>query len=174
MNRTQNYHLPQWDASDRIMMQDFNAAMASIENGVSANASVAAKAQAGATAAGAAAAKAQSTADAARSAAQKAQSTADTKPYVTGHYTGNGQTMEIRLGFRPKFLIISGMQGAEENTHYIERCVYSGYTGGNALESRVEFTSTGFRVLVEGGSGSKRRWPRFQVEGRAYDYIAFK
>ena len=35
MNYTTNYHLPQWVESDRIMMEDFNDAMASIETGLS-------------------------------------------------------------------------------------------------------------------------------------------
>ena len=34
MEYTKNYHLPQWVETDRIMMEDFNAAMASIENGL--------------------------------------------------------------------------------------------------------------------------------------------
>ena len=35
MDYTQNYHLPQWEKADRIMMDDFNAAMAGIETGLS-------------------------------------------------------------------------------------------------------------------------------------------
>lgn len=34
MNYTENYHLPQWVKSDRILMEDFNGAMANIENGL--------------------------------------------------------------------------------------------------------------------------------------------
>lgn len=34
MNYTENYHLPQWEESDRIMRTDFNAAMANIEEGM--------------------------------------------------------------------------------------------------------------------------------------------
>ena len=34
MNYTTNYHLPQWVESDRIMMEDFNAAMAGIDQGI--------------------------------------------------------------------------------------------------------------------------------------------
>lgn len=36
MEYTKNYHLPQWVETDRIMMQDFNAAMADIESGLTA------------------------------------------------------------------------------------------------------------------------------------------
>ena len=34
MNYTENYHLPQWVETDRVLMEDFNAAMSSIENGL--------------------------------------------------------------------------------------------------------------------------------------------
>lgn len=34
MNYTKNYHLPQWEKADRIMMDDFNTAMAGIETGL--------------------------------------------------------------------------------------------------------------------------------------------
>ncbi|MBD5153238.1 MAG: hypothetical protein HDT16_12510 [Oscillibacter sp.] len=43
MNYTENYHLPQWIKSDRIMMDDFNAAMSSIETGLTGNAQTAEK-----------------------------------------------------------------------------------------------------------------------------------
>ena len=36
MNYTTNYHLPQWVEEDRIMMEDFNAAMEEIETGLTA------------------------------------------------------------------------------------------------------------------------------------------
>lgn len=36
MNQTQNLHLPQWEASDRIHHDDFNAAMAKIDTAVAA------------------------------------------------------------------------------------------------------------------------------------------
>ncbi len=34
MQRTSNYQLPQWEKEDRIMMEDFNGAMANIENAI--------------------------------------------------------------------------------------------------------------------------------------------
>ena len=34
MNYTENYQLPQWEESDRVLMADFNAAMGSIEAGL--------------------------------------------------------------------------------------------------------------------------------------------
>ena len=44
MNYTEKYHLPQWVKEDRIMMEDFNVAMAGIEAGMSGNAQAAEKA----------------------------------------------------------------------------------------------------------------------------------
>ena len=41
MNQTQNLHLPQWEADDRIMRTDFNDAMASIDAAVAAKADTA-------------------------------------------------------------------------------------------------------------------------------------
>ena len=35
MNYTQNYQLPQWESSDRILMDDFNDAMEKLEDGLS-------------------------------------------------------------------------------------------------------------------------------------------
>lgn len=35
MDYTTNYHLPQWVETDRVQMEDFNAAMAGIEDGLS-------------------------------------------------------------------------------------------------------------------------------------------
>ena len=34
MNYTENYHLPQWEVTDRIMRVDFNEAMANIDSGI--------------------------------------------------------------------------------------------------------------------------------------------
>ena len=36
MTKTENYNLPQWDKNDRVLMEDFNAAMNQIEKGLSA------------------------------------------------------------------------------------------------------------------------------------------
>ena len=35
MNYTSKHHLPQWEKTDRILMEDFNLAMANIETGLS-------------------------------------------------------------------------------------------------------------------------------------------
>ena len=80
MNHTQNYHLPQWEKSDRVMMDDFNQMCNRIESGIIS----------------------------AENSAKRAQDTAEQLPYVIGTYTGNGKTQDVEIGFRPSFLIISG------------------------------------------------------------------
>ena len=34
MNYTENYHLPQWEETDRIMMEDFNQMCADIDSSI--------------------------------------------------------------------------------------------------------------------------------------------
>lgn len=83
MNYTENYHLPQWVKEDRIMMEDFNAAMSNLEAGLTKN-----------------------RADAAAGIAE-AKADAAALPYVIGNYSGRGEDQTIELGFRPSFLIIA-------------------------------------------------------------------
>ena len=87
MEYTKNYHLPQWVKSDRIMMEDFNAAMAGIEAGLSNN-----------------------KADAATGIAE-AKAEAARLPYVIGTYSGKSQKVTINVGFKPSFLIIAAHNG---------------------------------------------------------------
>ncbi len=85
MNYTKNYHLPQWDETDRIMRTDFNQMCAGLEDGLT-------------------------TAQAAANAAQQTADAAAVLPYVIGTYTGTGADLSIDVGFRPRFLIISGIK----------------------------------------------------------------
>ncbi len=199
MDYTNNYHLPQWVKSDRIMMDDFNGAMGRIDTGV-ANAqstantaqstansakSIANTAKSTADAAKSAAAAAQSTANAAKSAASTAQSAADAAqstadaarqeaavlPYAVGTYTGNNTQRTISVGFKPSFLIVSGMASTESSTTYIgER--YIAATGGRVLKERCQFTASGFTLFP--GDAAHKRFPDLNESGRVYDYIAFR
>ncbi len=63
MDYTTNYHLPQWVESDRIMMEDFNEAMAAIDDGIKEAQDTADSSAAAAKTAQNAANKAQETAD---------------------------------------------------------------------------------------------------------------
>lgn len=143
MNYTNNYHLPQWEKSDKIKMADFNAAMGSIETGLTA---------------------AQSTADAAQTAVSEL-------PYAVGVYTGNEQTIEITLGFRPRFVILSAMYFDKEPE--TQQIFYFGITGGHALWVSVEFTDTGFNVKHL-PTNSTPYTPKLNAKNYIYDYIAFK
>ena len=44
MNYTEKYHLPQWEKTDRIMMEDFNRMCADVEEGLRETAAAAATA----------------------------------------------------------------------------------------------------------------------------------
>lgn len=151
MNYTKNYHLPQWVKSDRIMMEDFNAMNSSIENGLTQTA-----------------AKADTAAQTANAAAVKA----DTLPYVVGSYTGNGGDMSFNVGFRPSFLIVSGLR---ERVDALGDCGAEDFcvlTAGTAINKRVQFTGTGFVLRAQ--SSEFNRYPNLTEPNRLYDYIAFK
>ncbi|MDE6932686.1 MAG: hypothetical protein K2P37_08390 [Oscillospiraceae bacterium] len=78
MNYTENYHLPQWEETDRIMRTDFNQMCADMEAGLkSADTGIA-----------------------------EAKAKAAELPYVMGSYVGTGQNMEITVGFKPSFILI--------------------------------------------------------------------
>ena len=167
MNYTNNYHLPQWVESDRILMEDFNDAMAGIDQGIQG--------------AKAAADTAESKADAAQAAAEIAQSSADAvadaytpgnQPYAVGSYTGTGADMTITLGFRPKFVIISGMGTDVMLNQSDEWTTYFGLCDGTVLSNRLAFTDTGF--LVRARHAAYDYFPDFTDTGRVYGYIAFR
>ena len=93
MNYTKNYHLPQWVETDRIMMEDFNDAMSDIDEGL----------------------------NEVKSMVENVQDayTPDNMPFVIGTYTGNGAetNRDIDLGFKPRFVIISGMARTGNTTN---------------------------------------------------------
>ena len=143
MNYTEKHHLPQWEESDRILRTDFNSAMASIENGIN------------------------TTASGLESKIAAAQAAAETKPYKVGSYVGNCKDKSVYLGFRPSFLIISGMT-SDWPINY--RCLV---TGGSGVSDLVEFTSSGFRVVGYNEAISSKD-PYLTADGETYGYIAFK
>ena len=154
MNYTTNYHLPQWVESDRIMMGDFNQMCEDIESGLTSNAQAAA---------------------AAKTAADTAQTTAsaaycpDNMPYAIGTYIGNNSTKTIELGFRPRFLIISGDGGSTSLVgHYQEYGDHVGLMSADLIYDTVTLTATGFKVVDNSDS-----YPRLN-EHKTYIYIAFQ
>jgi len=163
MNYTSNHHLPQWVNSDRVRMDDFNAAMANIESGMSANASAASAAASNASQALAMA---------------KAAYTPDNLPYVIGGYIGDGKNQVINLGFQPSFLIVTGMStsfDASDNSP-IDR--YFAIVGGNEgftsgqLRYRLQLVQSGFVVYKVGNYDSCL--PILNELDRRYHYIAFR
>ena len=167
MNYTTNYHLPQWVESDRIMMEDFNQMCADMEAGLSSNAQATAAAQA--------------TAENAQSAAEAAQSSADAvadaytpgnQPYAVGSYTGTGDSVTITLGFKPSFLIISGMISSTLYADVEDWANFFALCNGTVLSKRVTFTATGFTAKAQGPGADY--YPDLTDEGRTYCYIAFR
>ncbi|WP_305117846.1 hypothetical protein [uncultured Adlercreutzia sp.] len=152
MNYTKNYRLPQWVKEDRIMMDDFNAAMASMESGMTASTSIANTAK--------------QTADAAKQRVDTAY-TPDNKPYAVGTYVGTGGTPQaIELGFMPSFILISTYLDTSDPLSAGGKVVA---VSRDARPSKITFTKTGFEV-AEGS----QTFPNVNVQGWFFTYIAFR
>ena len=157
MNYTENYHLPQWEETDRIMRTDFNQMCADMEEGMNENATAARRALEAANAAHNLASTAQNTADTAL----------DTKPYITGSYTGKMPEQKITLGFRPSALIIGRMYDPSlEASDSIAECALflDGVSG-----STVRFDYDGFSVQAYSTA-----YPAVNWAGKTFRYIAFR
>ena len=170
MKYTENYHLPQWDESDRVLRTDFNQMCADMEAGLGKTASDAA---AGDTVVAAAAQNAQATANQAVSAAAAAQAAANQayspsqKPYMIGTYRGTGAEMTITLGFRPSFVIVGSVAAAAY--------MYSLMSGPEGQGSQLTFTGTGFVVRKNFiTSNGYEEYPHVVESGMVYHYIAFR
>ena len=138
MNYTQNYHLPQWEKTDRVLMEDFNDAMAGIESGITE----------------------------AKTAAGHAQNTAEQIPFVIGSYYGNGKTLDVDMGFRPRFVIISGLVHVNSDNLNPETALVG---PGSYMDLIVKLTDTGMTV-----NEVTTYHPRLNQPGLAYGYIAFR
>ena len=174
MNYTKNHHLPQWEKTDRIMMEDFNAMCADMEAGLDKTArDAAADTAAARSESAAAAARAQSTADTAVSKADAARAVADAAycpsfmPYAIGTYrgTGTGETT-IRLGFKPRFLIISDQQASTEGGGGIIHNLM--LVGAHTASTGIAFLSDGFKVF-----NVESHYPRLN-KTRTFAYVAFR
>ena len=146
MNQTPNYQLNQWDKTDRIRMEDFNADNAKIE------------------AALAAAVAAATAANDAATAAQNAVRVA------TGSYTGDGQANRvIPLPFTPKVLIVLGYYGTSYSDSVISFVTaegeYSFTPTSGSFTNQIKLSETGFYATV-------LNW--HNVNGRTERYIAFQ
>jgi len=170
MNYTSNHHLPQWVNSDRVRMDDFNAAMANIDSGMASATKTANHALSTAV-------SAQSTANSAKIIAYASYSP-ENKPYVVGSYTGTSANQTIELGFMPSFLIVSGMQtssNANDTSPFDRYFAIVGSTGsivGQQLQLRIQLTHEGFSVFKAGNGGTAL--PLLNEPDRTYYYIAFR
>ena len=153
-NSSEHLGLHLWEPTDQVLRTEFNQNWQKIDTAVNA-------AQETADAA-------QDTADAAQTAASAAF-TPTNMPYVTGTYTGDGSTNNrtINLGFKPRFLIITGMsRSSNEDDSPLKRFALVGPGGSSSIAS---LTETGFTVI---NSGS--RYPDLNSNWSSYSYIAFR
>ncbi len=168
MEYTENYQLPRWVESDRILMEDFNQAMAAIDTGIKAAQDTADGGAAAAETAQTTADRAEVKADAARGVADAITSkayTPDNKPFVIGTYTGNGDTQTIDLGFRPTALIVGYGGIIMTNFNSLITC-----GSVKPYEGALDFTDNGFTVTA----ASDGRTIQLNGSGYVYDYIALR
>ena len=146
MQRTSNYQLPQWEKSDRIMMEDFNGMTEKIDAGIK---------------------------DAKDAAGDAKQTALTHRNYSVGTYTGTTSTIKIQLGYRPSAVVITrkclGLsnntteESAGSTTLFIEGAVYPG---------TFAFEDDGFSVPTQDYSFEAN--PKVNRYGRQYGYIAFR
>ena len=190
MNYTKTYHLPQWEKSDRIMMEDFNAMCGNMEAGLEKTARDAANTAAQVqSSASALANKAQASADAAMAAAGRAQDAADNAqktadnafcpeklPYSIGMYYGNNEETIITLGYPPRFVIVTA-QSPRANNEDIGNIIVAGYASKYAnMSSCITFLEDGFSIKNPGGKpdAGGAYYPMMNRTNGKYLYIAFR
>ena len=148
MNYTENYHLPQWEETDRIMRTDFNEAMANIDGGIAETRN--------------AAALAQMTADTARTEAAE-------QPYAMGSYVGKYDVIPVALGFRPKVILISKVyiSSQEPDTEVIKSAASMYIDGVNC--PGITFLNDGFKVSAPYSNSYA-----INTNGKTFMYAAFR
>ena len=147
-HKSQNLNLHLWEPDDDFLRTEFNENFTAIDAGL------------------------ESTKGELETKIQTAQQTAEAKPYVTGSYVGNGQSVKVKLGFRPSFLIICGTKAGIGESSSAVTADYKAFTGGNILPTLIIFTNDGFTVKHIDSNGYYR--PRLCHSDRVYDYIAFR
>ena len=143
-NSSEHLGLHLWEPTDQVLRTEFNQNWQKIDTAVG---------------------EVQSTADAVADAF-----TPDNMPYVTGTYTGDGSTTNrtITLGFKPKFVIISGSsRSTSAASEQVLRFGMAGPTGDSS--TLIWITDTGFRVTNNGF-----KYPDLNVIGCTYTYLAFR
>ena len=151
-NYTQNYNLCQWEPQDKVQRVDFNSDNAKIEAALTAQQGVISQ--------------------------LKAQAfTPSNLPFVVGYY--NGGTGEVRLGFRPRAVLVMPQDG-----HNNDVGSYAHIRGGLAIDGLdldstrtdgpgLKITDNGFRAANIGSNGSIFSY-HLNTSGVKYMYIAFR
>ena len=122
---TTNYQLHQWEASDDFLRTDFNTDFQKID------AALGAKAE-----------------------AEETQAELEKKAEVVkGTYTGNGGTLAVNLGFRPKAVVVS-------------RNYYTATAVPGMASIGISITATGFQVQQVSSNIP------FNTAGNTYNYLA--
>ena len=101
---------------------------------------------------------------------EEVQEATQVLPYATGTYTGDGSATNrtITLGFRPKFVIITGMsRGTNEDSDSLDRFGLIGL--GKVSSDVASLTNTGFTI-----QNNTYEYPQLNQSGSTYSYIAFK
>lgn len=91
-------------------------------------------------------------------------------PFVIGTYTGNGveTNRDINLGFKPRFVIISGMARTGNTTNaQFSRFGFFGATGSTVTVAQI--TNNGFRLV-----SSSLQYPELNTANVVYTYVAFR
>ncbi len=148
MQHTQNYQLPQWEKSDRIMMEDFNGAMSNIDTAI---AGVKSEADAGI-----------------KEANSKADAAMTRSLFVFGTYSGTGTDLTITLGFRPKAILITERCEKGDPVYTLQALLFlDGHDYGV-----ITFLDDG--VKLTGQSLSAYREPSVNYSPYNYAYVAFR
>ena len=147
MDYTPNFHLPQWNLDDRILMDDFNQFAASLDTALSLNQQAAQNAQ-----------------EAAEEAKTGLQMCAKT---TFGMYRGNGGTFTMELGGLARVTFISGRPTSTSPslTNDVSH-KYTGFlvVGGVTACGRID--STSFTVFAT----NREDCPSLNTEGYHYAF----
>ena len=154
-NHTTNYQLCQWEATDKVLRTDFNEDNAKIDAALSAHD---AELEAQGTAL-----EGKASSGALSALTQRTTALENREAVVSGTYTGNGSSVTVNLGFKPKFLFIaaphpnSGYSYDELFAMGNESCM-TAQTRSNGPEviTSCSFTDTGFSITSSSSGGLNR------------------
>lgn len=118
MNYTENYHLPQWEETDRIMRVDFNQMCADMEAGLTANAEH----------------------------TERVEEKADEIWYATGTYHGALHEVTVVTGFKPRLILFCKQhyEGNDSSLAYPPVVFFNPTANSKA----VRLTDDGFVLLI--------------------------